>query len=162
MYVSKQKTNLKCETKSRQNIILYRWWIGSQANKLLYGISELGIDKYGIGEHGIGKHGIGEHGIGRQTLNRQTQNRRIAKTLQILCLHCPCLSWRSGNSSNEHYNHWPSGICGCLSCCMGQSSARTPWQKPESDDVPEETENLFVQNQLVNSCVILVLIVNRC
>ena len=30
------------------------------------------------------------------------------------------------------------------------------------DDVPEETENLFIQNQLVNSCVTLVLGVNRC
>ena len=40
--------------------------------------------------------------------------------------------------------------------------ARTPWQKHESDDVPEETENLFIQNQLVNSCATLVLGVNRC
>ena len=28
------------------------------------------------------------------------------------------------------------------------------------DDVPEEIENLFIQNQLVNSCVTLVLGVN--
>ena len=56
------------------------------------------------------------------------------------------------HSSDEHCNHWPSGICGCLSCGMEQSSARTPWQKHESDVVPEETENLFIQNQLVNSC----------
>ena len=75
MYVSKQITNLKCETKSRLN------------NKLIYiddeqvcrrtnyygniririgelGIGEYGIGENGIGEHGIGKNGIGEHGIG--------------------------------------------------------------------------------------------------
>ena len=38
----------------------------------------------------------------------------------------------------------------------------TPWQEHESDDVPEETENSFIQNQLVNSCVTSVLGVNRC
>ena len=41
------------------------------------------------------------------------------------------------------------------------TGARTPWQKHKSDDVPEETENLFIQNQLVNSCATLVLGVNR-
>ena len=64
-----------------------------------------------------------------------------------------CRIWRSVHSSDEHCNHWPSGICVRLSCCMEQSYARTPWQKLQSDDVPEETENLFIQNQLVNSCV---------
>ena len=37
-----------------------------------------------------------------------------------------CRIWRSVHSCDEHCNHWPSGICGCLSCGMEQSSARTP------------------------------------
>ena len=37
-----------------------------------------------------------------------------------------CLIWRSVHSSDKHCNHWPSGICGGLSCGMEQSSARTP------------------------------------
>ena len=40
-----------------------------------------------------------------------------------------CRSWISVHSRDEHCNYWPLRICGCLSCGMEQSSARTPWQK---------------------------------
>ena len=65
MYVSKQITNLKCETKSRQNIN----YIDDELvcrRKIIIAIGKYEISKFDIGEHGIGEHGIGEHGIGKQ------------------------------------------------------------------------------------------------
>ena len=65
MYVSKQITNLKCETKSRQNInyIDDEHWFADEKITIAIGkyeISELDIGEYGIGEHGIGEHGMGD------------------------------------------------------------------------------------------------------
>ena len=68
MYVSKQITNLKCETKSRPNMnyisdeLVCRRRIIIAIGK--YEIRKLDIGEQGVGEHGIGEHGIGEHGIG--------------------------------------------------------------------------------------------------
>ena len=68
MHVSKQITNWKCETKSRQNIYISTMSRFADEEIIIvigeYEISELGIGEYGIGEHGIGEHEIGEHGIG--------------------------------------------------------------------------------------------------
>jgi len=68
MYVSKQITNLKYETKSRQNINYIDDELVCRRKNIpatcKYEISELDIGEYGIGERGIGERGTGEHGIG--------------------------------------------------------------------------------------------------
>ena len=82
MYVSKQITNLKCETKSRRNInyiddelVCRRKNYSSDRqirNKRTRYIGEYGIGEHGIGKYGIGEHGnleIGEYGIGEMHCN---------------------------------------------------------------------------------------------
>ena len=69
MYANEQITNLKYETKSRQNIIyIDKKLICRRTNysidRQIRNKRPRYIDKYGIGEHGIGEYRIGEHGLG--------------------------------------------------------------------------------------------------
>ena len=65
MYVSKQITNLKCETKSRHNMNYIDDELVCRPKNIIvigkYEISKLDIGEHGIGEHGIGEYGLGEH-----------------------------------------------------------------------------------------------------